>query len=132
MEIIFLVKNQFNFFVFDHAMGRDSHHTPLTERLTPDAQEPVTEDPVVKMDWYLKTRAGKARYAKRKCTVEPVFGIIKQELGFRQFSLRGLDAVTGEWKLVAMAFNLKRMHTLVGVRIIPTSEFGSRLTSSPA
>ncbi len=95
------------------AMGRDSHHEPLVERLAPDAVEPDSDDPVVKMAWYLKTREGKARYAKRKCTVEPVFGIIKQVMGFRQFSLRGLEAVTGEWKLVAMAFNLKRMHTLV-------------------
>lgn len=95
------------------AMGRDSHHAPLAERLAPDAPEPDTDDPVVKMAWYLKTREGKARYAKRKCTVEPVFGIIKQVMGFRQFSLRGLEAVAGEWKLVAMAFNLKRMHTLV-------------------
>lgn len=95
------------------AMGRDSHHAPLAERLAPDAAEPDSDDPVVKMAWYLKTREGKARYAKRKCTVEPVFGIIKQAMGFRQFLLRGLDAVAGEWKLVAMAFNLKRMHSLV-------------------
>jgi IS5 family transposase len=95
------------------AMGRDSHHAPLAERLAPDASEPNSNDPVVKMAWYLKTREGKTRYAKRKCTVEPVFGIIKQVMGFRQFSLRGLEAVAGEWKLVAMAFNLKRMHSLV-------------------
>lgn len=96
------------------AMGRDRHHLPLAERLAPDAPEPETADPVVKMAWTLKTKAGKARYAKRKSTVEPVFGIIKQALGFRQFSLRGLEAVTGEWKLVALAFNLKRMHVLAG------------------
>lgn len=97
------------------AMSRDSHHPPLAERLAPDAPEPTGDDPLEKMARYLKTREGKARYAKRKCTVEPVFGIIKQVLGFRQFSLRGLDAVTGEWKLVAMAFNLKRMHSLAMV-----------------
>jgi len=94
------------------AMGRDSHHMPLAERLAPDAPEPETADPVEKMAWTLKTKAGKACYAKRKSTVEPVFGIIKQVMGFRQFSLRGLEAVTGEWKLVALAFNLKRMHVL--------------------
>jgi hypothetical protein len=49
-------------------------------------------------------------------TVEPVFGIIKQVLGFRQFSLRGLEAVSGEWRPVAMAFNLKRMHVLAEAR----------------
>lgn len=95
------------------AMGRDSHNQPLAGRLAPDAPEPETDDPIEKMAWYLKTKEGKARYAKRKSTVEPVFGIIKQVLGFRQFSLRGLDAVKGEWKLVAIAFNLKRMHVLV-------------------
>lgn len=94
------------------AMGRDSHHVPLAERLAPDAPEPQTDDPLAKMAWTLKTKAGKARYAKRKSTVEPVFGIIKHVLGFRQFSLRGLDAVAGEWKLVTLAFNLKRMHVL--------------------
>jgi transposase len=97
------------------AMGRDSHHLPLVERLAKDAPEPETDDPLEKMAWYLKTKEGKARYAKRKSTVEPVFGIIKQVLGFRQFSLRGLDAVRGEWKLVAIAFNLKRMHVLAAV-----------------
>ena len=96
------------------AMGRDSHHVPLAERLAPDAPEPETDDPVAKMAWKLKTKAGKARYAQRKSTVEPVFGIIKHVLGFRQFSLRGLDAVAGEWKLVTLAFNLKRMHALAG------------------
>ena len=98
------------------AMGRDRHHLPLAERLAPEAPEPDTTDPVAKMAWRLKTKAGKARYAKRKSTVEPVFGIIKRVLGFRQFSLRGLEAVTGEWKLVALAFNLKRMHVLADAR----------------
>ena len=94
------------------AMGRDSHHQPLAERLAEAAPAPVTDDPLANMAWYLKTKEGRARYAKRKSTVEPVFGIIKHVLGFRQYSLRGLDAVKGEWKLVAIAFNLKRMHVL--------------------
>jgi transposase len=94
------------------AMGREVHHLPLEERLRPDAAEPESDDPVVKMAWRLKTQEGRARYGRRKCSVEPVFGIIKQVLGFRQFSLRGLDAVAGEWKLLTLAFNLKRMHAL--------------------
>lgn len=94
------------------ALGREAHHLPLDERLRPDAPEPETDDPVAKMAWRLKTKAGRARYGQRKCTVEPVFGIIKHVMGFRQFSLRGLHAVAGEWKLVALAFNLKRMHVL--------------------
>jgi hypothetical protein len=48
----------------------------------------------------------------RQCTVEPVLGMIKDILGFRQFSLRGLRAAAGEWCLVCLAFNLKRLHTL--------------------
>jgi hypothetical protein len=52
------------------------------------------------------------RYALRKQTPEPLFGIIKPVLGFRQFLLRGLDRVRGEWKLVTMAWNMKRMFVL--------------------
>jgi transposase len=94
------------------ALGREAHHLPLEQRLAPDAPEPETADPLVKMAWKLKTQKGRALYGKRKSTVEPVFAIIKQVLGFRQFSLRGLDAVAGEWKLVTLAFNLKRMQVL--------------------
>ena len=94
------------------ALGRDAHHLPLEERFGPDAPEPEADDPVVRMAWRLKTKAGRALYAKRKATVEPVFGIIKQVMGFRQFSLRGLAAAAGEWTLVTLAFNLKRMHVL--------------------
>ena len=94
------------------AAGREHHHLPLAERLAVDPMLPETADPVSKMIHELKTRKGRALYGRRKCTVEPVFGIIKQAMGFRQFSLRGLQAVSGEWKLVTMAFNLKRMHVL--------------------
>ena len=94
------------------AWGRDAHHLPRAERCGPDAPEPQTDDPVVRMAWRLKTKAGRARYAQRQATVEPVLGIIKQVMGFRQFSLRGLAAAAGEWTLVTLAFNLKRMHVL--------------------
>jgi len=60
----------------------------------------------------LQTRVGRATYALRKQTVEPVFGIIKSVLGFRQFHLRGLANVTNEWTLVCLAWNLKRMAVL--------------------
>src|SRR5215469_6426970 len=65
------------------------------------------------MAYKLKTALGKAIYGARKCTVEPVIGIIKEVLGFRQFSLRGVEAAAGEWCLVCLAFNLKRLHTLL-------------------
>ena len=61
----------------------------------------------------LKTLEGRKLYAQRKHTPEPVFGIIKSVLGFRQFLLRGLDQVRGEWNLVTMAWNLKRMFALI-------------------
>src|SRR6266516_4480611 len=66
----------------------------------------------VKMAYKLKTALGKAIYRARKYTVEPVIGIIKEVLGFRQFSLRGSLAAAGEWCLVCLAFNLKRFHIL--------------------
>ncbi|MGH6675278.1 MAG: transposase, partial [Xanthobacteraceae bacterium] len=59
------------------------------------------------------TKAGKALYALRKQMPEPVFGIIKSVMGFRQFSPRGLDNVRSEWKLVTMAWNIKRLFALV-------------------
>ncbi|MFO1431093.1 MAG: transposase [Candidatus Competibacteraceae bacterium] len=60
----------------------------------------------------MKTTEGKAFYAKRKTTVEPVFGIIQEVMGFRRFLLRGLEAVKGEWRWVCLAFNLKRLCVL--------------------
>jgi len=60
----------------------------------------------------LETETGRALYARRKQTVEPVFGIIKQCMGFRQFLLRGVEKVAGEWRLVTMAYNFKRLWNL--------------------
>jgi len=60
----------------------------------------------------MKTKEGKAFYAKRKTTIEPVFGIIKNVISFRRFMLRGIEKVKGEWTLVCIAFNLKRIFTL--------------------
>lgn len=57
----------------------------------------------------LATKRGRARYRKRKSIVEPVFGWVKGVLGFRAFSLRGLRKVAGEWSLVCLALNLRRM-----------------------
>lgn len=94
------------------ALGRDTHHLSIAQRLQPDAPEPQTDDPLVMMTYQLKTQSGRELYGRRKCTVEPVFGIIKQVLGFRQFLMRGIQAVAGEWKLVAMAYNFKRMYAM--------------------
>ena len=64
------------------------------------------------MAYKLQAEIGKAIYRLRKCTFEPIIGIIKEILRFRQFSSRGLWAAAGEWWLVCLAFNLQRMHTL--------------------
>jgi transposase len=96
--------------------SRQRHNVPLAERLKPllEGEPAATNDPVEVMALRLGTAAGRALYAKRKSTIEPTFGIIKHVLGFRQFLLRGLVAVEGEWDLVCIAFNLKRLHVLSG------------------
>ena len=97
------------------AMGRDSHHPSLRERFAAAPAAPAAPEnptPVEAMAHRLQTPEGKKLYALRKHTPEPVFGIIKSMLGFRQFLLRGLDKVKGEWNLVIMAWNLKRMFVL--------------------
>jgi len=94
------------------AMGRQPHHPPLAERFAPAPPPPDHPTPVAAMAHRLKTPEGRALYALRKHTPEPVFGIIKSALGFRQFLLRGLDNVRGEWNLVTMAYNVKRLFTL--------------------
>ena len=96
------------------AVQREKHHPDPMARFTepPPLKEDATEGE--QMRHMLLTMAGRALYAKRKCTVEPVLGIIKAILGFRQFSLRGLENVKGEFNLVAMAWNLKRMFVLAG------------------
>jgi len=95
------------------ATGRDPHHQSWRERFAPLPAPPSEEaSPRVRMAYKLKTALGKAIYGARKCSVEPVIGIIKEVLGFRQFSLRGTEAAAGEWCLVCLAFNLKRFHTL--------------------
>ena len=94
------------------AMGRQPHHPPLAERFAPAPPPPDNPTPVAAMAPRLKTQEGRALYALRKHTPEPVFGIIKSALGFRQFLLRGLDNVRGEWNLVTMAYNVKRLFAL--------------------
>ena len=95
------------------AIGRDRHPLQLHTRLAGEPEPPPeAADDKTKMAYKLRTQAGKALYALRKSTVEPVFGIIKEVMGFRQFSLRGLVAAAGEWNLVCLAYNLRRLHVL--------------------
>ena len=94
------------------AIGRQSHHPPLAERFAPPSPAPSDPTPAEAMAHRLKTPPGRTLYALRKQTPEPVFGIIKSVLGFRQFRLRGLDNVRSEWSLVTMAWNIKRIFAL--------------------
>ena len=96
------------------ATGRDSHYQSWQERFAQQPEPPAAAASlIVKMAYKLRTVIGKQIYGLRKSTVEPVIGIIKETLGFRQFSLRGLLAAAGEWCLVCLAYNLKRLHILV-------------------
>jgi transposase len=94
------------------AMGRQPHHPPLSERFADVPAPPVNPTPVEAMAHRLKTTKGRDLYALRKQIPEPVFGIIKSVMGFRQFMLRGIGRVRGEWRLVTMAWNIKRMFVL--------------------
>lgn len=94
------------------ATGRDSHRRDWQAYFAEPTPPPADASLRVKMAYKLQTEIGKAIYRLRKCTVEPVIGIIKEVLGFRQFSLRGLEGAAGEWCLVCLAFNLKRLRAL--------------------
>jgi len=92
--------------------GRQAHYSPLGERLAGVPPPPEDATPLQAMAHRLKTPEGKKLYALRKQTPEPVFGIIKSVMGFRQFSMRGLQKVSAEWSLVTMAWNIKRIFVL--------------------
>ena len=94
------------------AVARDEHHPGWRERHSVPSALPAAATSMQAMAHRLKTKVGRAAYALRKQTVEPVFGIIKSVMGFRQFSLRGLNKVSGEWALVCLAWNVKRMAVL--------------------
>jgi transposase len=89
------------------ATGRDKHGevAPPVRGRAPEGMTPK--------EWMarrLRTKAGAARYARRKATVEPVFGQIKQVRGFRQLLLRGLEKARGEWALICLTHNLLKLH----------------------
>ena len=96
------------------APGREKHNTPLMDRFTEPPPLPDNPDAVETMRHRLKTTEGRKLYGKRKSTVEPVFGIIKSVMGFRQFLLRGFESVQDEWTLVCLSWNLKRLHAIKG------------------
>lgn len=96
------------------AIDKTSHHrsvADLEKKPEPDAPPP-NASMAEKMRHRLNTTPGKKLYKLRQQTVEPVFGIIKSAMGFRQFLLRGVAKVSTEWTLVCLAYNLRRLHTL--------------------
>lgn len=96
------------------SFGKEQHNQPLEERFK--EADPLPDNPteVERMKHRLGTMEGKAIYAQRKSVIEPIFGIIKHIMGFRQFMLRGFKKAQGEWDLICMAYNLKRLHTIMG------------------
>jgi transposase len=104
------------------AVEKSSHHrtvADLEQRADPPPPEAGASVSTV-MAQRLQTRAGRALYKLRQQTVEPVFGIVKELMGFRRFLLRGLEKVQMEWTLVGLAYNLKRLHRLgAGLKLTP-------------
>ena len=102
------------------AVEKKEHHRTVSDlEQKPEPEVPGPEaSPSQVMNYRLRTPEGRAKYKLRQQTVEPVFGIIKSVLGFRQFLLRGLAKVGLEWQLVCLAYNLKRLHMLgAGLKI---------------
>jgi hypothetical protein len=96
-------------------LEKTRHHRSVSNLEKKPAPEspPADASMAAKMRHRLKTAEGKKLYQLRQQTVEPVFGIIKSAMGFRQFLLRGISKVSTEWTLVCLAYNLRRLlHTL--------------------
>lgn len=96
------------------AVEKTGHHRSVADlEVKPEPVPPAADASGTEvMRHRLKTTVGKALYKLRQQTVEPVFGIIKSVLGFRQFRMRGRAKVALEWTLVCLAYNLKRLHRL--------------------
>jgi transposase len=94
------------------AVAREQHNSFLETVLNQQQEQESAQTVAGKMKQRLSSKEGGGIYKKRKQTVEPVFGIIKEVMGFRRFSLRGEKQIDGEWALVCLAYNLKRLFTL--------------------
>jgi transposase len=103
------------------AVEKHSHHKTVADLLPQPEPPALSADASAKeqMAHRLKTALGQALYKLRKQTVEPVFGIIKEVMGFRRFRLRGKSKASLEWTLVCVSYNLKRMFTLKN--LVPTA-----------
>lgn len=105
------------------AVEKQCHHRTVEDLLQKPEPSPPNKDASVKevMAYRLKTAKGRAKYKERKETVEPVFGVVKSVMGFRQFSLRGLSKVNLEWDLITLSYNLKKLYKLTGGTLSPIS-----------
>lgn len=116
IEAITNLQEKENCPVYCSVHREDAHNERKYDYRPPDKSERVTKtitDPtLLAMKDKLASDEGKAIYKKRASTIETIFGIIKSVLGFRGFSLRGKEKVTGEWELVCLSYNIKRLHTL--------------------
>ena len=95
------------------AVDKQSHHQSVAD-LLPQPEPPELAEHASakqKMAHRMTTQAGRTLYKLRRQTVEPVFGMIKEIMGFRRFLLRGLEKVSLEWLLVCLSYNLKRLFT---------------------
>ncbi|GDY24050.1 hypothetical protein LBMAG56_53970 [Verrucomicrobiota bacterium] len=99
------------------AVEKTGHHRSVTdlEQRPEPPPPPASAGAVEQMRYRLQTTAGRALYRLRQQTVEPVFGIIKEAMGFRRFSLRGQAGAELEWTLVCLAYNFRRLHRLAAV-----------------
>ncbi len=94
------------------SFGKEQHNQPLEDRFQEVQAVPEDATNIEKMKHRLQTKEGKEIYALRKSMIEPTFGIIKHVMGFRQFMLRGFEKAQGEWNLMCIAYNIKRLHTI--------------------
>ena len=94
------------------SFGKEHHNQPLETRFKEEETLPSNPTIIEKLKHRLQTKEGKQIYSTRKSTVEPVFGIIKHVIGFRQFMLRGFQKAKGEWNLACIGYNLKRLHIM--------------------
>ncbi len=113
--------------------NRERHHKSLLSRFEhADPNEiPEDDDPVAHMKYLLQTKNGKELYRLRKSTVETAFGCMKHTMGFRQFSLRGLEKVKGEWTIACIAYNLKKMHILSSTQNTNTQNDPRNVSQQP-
>ncbi len=110
-EVAALAESGIEALVATAGAGHRRRHDFRPAKAEAPAKEPKAEW-LQAMAAKLASAEGRALYRLRQQTVEPVFGIVKAVLGFTGFSLRGLDKVAGEWDLVALAYNCKRLHKL--------------------